>query len=103
MILDHVAYSAGLIIEGAAALDPEILCHRDLNALHIVAVPKRFHERICEAEGDHVIHRPLPQIVVDSENCAFLEPAEKASIEMFPRRQLIPERLLDYDPHPPRA
>src|ERR1700681_3426676 len=98
MILDHVAYSAGLIIEGAAALDPEILCHRDLNALHIVAVPKRFHECICEAEGDHVIHRPLPQIVVDSENCAFVEPSEKDSIEMLRRWQVMPERLLDDDP-----
>ena len=40
-------------------------------------------ERICEAEGDHVIHRPLAQIVVDPENCTLVELSEKDSIEMF--------------------
>jgi len=34
--------SAGLIIEGRRGPDPKVLCHRDLNALDIVAVPKRF-------------------------------------------------------------
>src|SRR5258708_7367407 len=103
MILDHIADGAGLIIEGPSALDAEILCHRYLHALDIVAIPECFHKRICEAEGDHVIHRPLAQIVVDPENCTFIELSEKDSIEVLRRSQVMPERFFDDNPSPCRA
>jgi len=103
MILDDIADRAGFIIKSTATLDTEIFCHGYLHALHIVAVPERFHERICKAEGDHVIHRPLAQIVVDPEDCSFIELSEKDFIEMLCRWQIVPERLLDNNPSSGRA
>ena len=70
MILDHVADGAGFIVERAAALDAEILRHRDLHALDVVAVPERLQKRIREAEEDHVMHRALAEVMVDAEDRA---------------------------------
>ena len=55
VILDHVADGAGLIIKGAPALNPEVFRHRDLHALHVVAVLKRLPERVRESEVKHVM------------------------------------------------
>src|SRR5437870_4645911 len=98
MILDDIADRAGFIVKTAAALDIKIFCHGYLHAIHIVAVPERLHERICEAEGDDVIHGPLAQIVVDPEDCSFIELSEKKLIEILRRWQVVAERLLDNDP-----
>ena len=68
MVLDHVADRAGLIVESAAALDAEVLSHRDLDALDVVPVPERLHEGVGETEDEHVVYRPLSEVVVDAEN-----------------------------------
>ena len=73
MVLNHVADGAGLVVERAAALHAEILRHGDLNALDVLAVPERFQERVGEAEEDHVVHRPLAEVVVDAEDVIFVE------------------------------
>ena len=78
MILNHVADGAGLIVERAAALHPEVLGHRNLHALYVVAIPERLHERICKAEDDQVVHRPLAQVMVDPEDCILFEISEQA-------------------------
>ena len=56
------------VVEGAAALDAEVFRHGDLHALDMVAVPERLQERVGEAEEEHVVHRPLAQVVVDAED-----------------------------------
>jgi hypothetical protein len=48
VVLDHVAQAAGALVEGAPAIDAEILRERHLDARDIVAVPDRFEERICK-------------------------------------------------------
>src|SRR5712692_6521918 len=97
MILDDVADRSGLIVEAAAALDAEILCHGDLHTLDVVAVPERLHEGVRETEDDHIVHRPLPQVVIDSENRGFIELPEEDLIQMSRRLQVVTERLLDDD------
>ena len=56
------------VVERAAALDPEVLRHRDLDALDVVAVPEGLQEGVHEAEEEHVDDRPLPEVVVDAED-----------------------------------
>src|SRR5208337_910139 len=72
MILDDVADGSRLIVESTAALYAEILRHRD-------------------------VHRALPQVMIDAENRAFIELAEKNLIQMSRRLQVVTERLLDND------
>src|ERR1700734_4325468 len=98
MILDHVADCAGLIVKAAAALDAKILGHGDLHAFNIVPVPERFHERVGKTEDEHVLHGPLAQVMVDAENCRFIEVPQKNLIEMPRRFQVVPEGLLYDDP-----
>ena len=73
MILDDVADRARLVVEGASALDAEIFRHGDLHALHLVAVPERLQKRVGEAEEEHVVHRPLAQVMIDAEDAGFIE------------------------------
>ena len=97
MILDHVADRAGLIVESAAALDAEVFRHGDLHALDVVAVPERLQERVGEAEDEHVVHRPLAEVVVDAEDAALGKGCVQDPVELLRRRQVVSERLFDDD------
>ena len=68
MVLDHVANGASLIVESAASLHAEILCHGDLDAFNVVAIPEWLHEGIGEAKNHHVVHRTLAEIVVNAKD-----------------------------------
>src|SRR4030095_5437522 len=91
MVLNHVANGAGLIIERPPALNPEILCHGDLDALDLIAVPERLKERILEAEKDHVMNRPLAEVMVDAEDVLLVESPEQNPIERLRRDKVVPE------------
>ena len=65
MVLDDVADGAGLLVEGAAVLDPEGLGDRDLDPRDRVAIPDPLEDRVAEAEDQQVLDRLLPQVVVD--------------------------------------
>ena len=47
MVLNDVANRASLFVKRAAALNSEVLGHRDLHALDMVAIPERLEEGIC--------------------------------------------------------
>ncbi len=97
MILDDVADGAGLVVERPPALNPEIFGHGDLHALDVVAVPERLEERVGEAEEEHVVHRPLPEVVIDAEDRAFVEGAEQDPVELLRRCEVVAEGFLDDD------
>ena len=91
MILNHVADCAGLIIERASALNSKVFRHSDLYALDLIAVPERFQNRILEAEEDHVVHRPLAEVMVDAEDVLLVESAEQNLIELLRRGEVVTE------------
>ena len=68
MVLDDIADRAGLIVEASSALDSKIFGHGDLHIFDIGPIPERLHERIREPEDQHIVHRPLPQIVIDAKD-----------------------------------
>src|SRR6185436_7959185 len=90
MILNHVANRAGLIVECASALNSEVFRHRDLDALDLIAVPERLKERILEAEKDHVMNRPLAEVMVDAEDVLLVESPEQNPIERLRRDKVVP-------------
>src|ERR1700722_2081761 len=77
VVLNHVTNGPRPVVKRPAALDAEILRHGDLNTTHELTVPKRFQERICEAEEHHVIYRPLAEVVVDPEDMIFVKSGEQ--------------------------
>ena len=97
MILHDVADRARLIIESAPPLDAEVFGHGDLHTLDMVAIPERFQERIGEAEEEHVVHRPLAQVMVDAEDRLLVEGAEQGAVERLRREEIVTERFFNDD------
>ena len=103
MVLDDVADRAGLIVERAAALDPEGLGHRDLHAFDELAIPERLEERVGEAEEDQVVHRPLAEVMIDAKDVLLIETAEQNLVQRARRLEIAPERLFHDDARAARA
>src|SRR5262249_7334421 len=57
-----------------------------------------FQEAVSEAEEEHVIHRALAEVVVDSENRRLVEGSEEHLVELPSRCGVAAERFLDDDP-----
>src|SRR6185312_9233609 len=55
MVLDHITDRSSLIVKTTATLYAEILCHRDLNALDAVAVPKSLYKSVGKTERQHAV------------------------------------------------
>ncbi len=94
MVLHHVADGSRLVVERSPALDAEVLRHGELHALDVVPVPEGGQERIREPEEEHVMHRPLSQVVIDAEDGLLVEGAEQRPVEPLRRAQVVAERLL---------
>ena len=65
VVLDDVAQGAGGLVEAAPVLDAERLGHGDLHVVDVAAVPDRLEDGVGEAQGQDVLDRLLPQVVVD--------------------------------------
>ena len=81
---------AGLFVEGPAALDAELLRHRDLHALDVLAVPDRLQERVGEAEVEQVLDRLLAEVMVDAEDRRLVEVAQQDAVEGLRRGEVVP-------------
>jgi hypothetical protein len=73
VVLNYVADGPGLIVEAPASLYSEVLAHRDLDTLDVVAVPEGFHKSIGETECEHVVHCAFSEVMIDAEYVGFLE------------------------------
>ena len=97
MVLDYVTNRADTLVESAARGDVEVLGHRDLDLVHVLAVPDRFQERVREAEKEDVLDRRLAQVVVDAETALLGEHPVQRLVQRPGRLQIAPKRLLDDD------
>src|SRR5487761_2267272 len=100
MVLNDVAQATGGFVEGAAALDAEILGQGYLDAGHVVAVPDWFQERIGEAEIQDIHDRFLREVVIDAEYRVLRKYRSGDAIERARRGQVAPERFFDDDARP---
>src|ERR1700741_1732794 len=103
MVLDHVADRSSLIVKAPAALYPEVLSHRDLDALDVVAVPKGFDKGVGKAERQHVVDCSLAKIMVNTEDVSFVEGPKQDLVQFLRRCEVIAERLFHDDSRPPPA
>src|SRR5262245_23459788 len=103
MILNHVADSTGLIVERSPALNSKVFRHGYLHTLALVASSERFQKRVLEAEEDHVMRRPFPQIMIDSEDVLLVESAEQNPVEFLRRDTIMTERFFNHDASAVRA
>src|SRR6185437_13626268 len=79
-----------------ASGDPEVFGHGNLHAFHVVSVPNRLQERICEAEVEEVLHCFLAQIMVDAIHGRFGEKGVYGSVERLRGSEVVTKRLLNH-------
>ena len=95
MILHHVPDRSGLLIEKAAPLNSEILRHRDLNAVHVIAVPDGFEKGVGKPEQKQVLHRLFAQVMVDPVNVVFFKDRVNGLVERLRGGQIASERFFN--------
>src|SRR5580692_9146520 len=94
MVLNHVADGPGLIVEASASLYSEVLGHRDLDTVDVVAVPEGFHKSIGETECEYVVHCAFSEVMIDTEYVGFRENTKQNFIQLLRRGKIVPEGLL---------
>ena len=94
---DHVAQRADRVVEVTAILDPEVLGHRDLDALEVVAAPQGLQDRVREPEVQDLLQAHLPEVVVDPEELRLVDVLVELVGELPGGLLVVPERLLDHD------
>ena len=99
-LVDHVAHRADLVVERAPALRPDRLGDGDLHALHAIAVPQRFEDRVGEAEREEVLDRVLPEVVIDAACLRLVEVLVNQLVELPRGPEIAAEWLLDNDARP---
>ena len=100
VVLEEVARRAGLLVERAAALDPDRLGHRDLHVVDVAPVPDGLEDPVREPEDQEVPDGLLAQVVVDAVDLPLPEDLADLAVEPDGRVEVAPERLLDDDPSP---
>ena len=98
VVLHDVAQRADRVVERAPVLDAEVLGHRDLDRLDVLAVPERLEEGVREAEVHDVLHRLLAQEVVDPEEALLGEDRGQTLVQLACGGEIGTERLLDDEP-----
>src|SRR5215469_6927815 len=100
MILNDVTNRAGFIIKNTPALDSEVFCHRDLHAFDMITVPKRLQERVSKAEKKHIMHRPLPQVMVNAKDGLLVKRAQQGPVENLCGDEIAAKGLFDDNSSP---
>jgi hypothetical protein len=93
VVLDHVAQAAALLVVAAARAHADLLRHGDLHAVDEVAVPQRLEDGVGEPLHEQVLHRLLPEVVIDPVHLVLLKDGADRGVE-FPRRRRGPCRTV---------
>jgi len=100
VVLDHVPQRPRALVVGAPVLDPDLLGHGHLHVIDVAPVPDRLEEGIGESERQDVLHRLLPEVVVDPENLGLVEHRGENPVQRPGGFQVPPEGLLHHDARP---
>src|SRR5690242_15109494 len=98
VVLDHVAQRADGIVEPAAALDAEVLGHRDLHGRDARALPQLGQRQVGEPQVFQLDDRLLAEEVIDAQDLALVQQPVQPGVQLVGRGQVVAERLLDRGP-----
>ena len=87
------------LVEAAAMADAELLGHGDLHVVDVAAVPDRLEDGVGEAQGEDVLDRLLPEVVVDAVHLLLGEAGVHHGVELARALLVVAEGLLDDDAH----
>ena len=90
---------AAIVIPGAMA-HIHGLGHRDLDVIHIAAVPDRLEDGIGKAEEQDILRSFLAQVMIDAVDLAFVKNGMHCLVEFLRRGQISAKGFFDDDPPP---
>ena len=97
MVLGDVAEGTGLLVEAAAVLDAERFGDGDLDVVDVAPVPDGLEDGVGEAQGEDVLDRLLPEVVVDPVHLLLGERGVHDLVERRGRLGVVTVWLLDDD------
>ena len=100
VVLDHVSRGADTVVVPGTPADADVLGHRDLHVVDVVAVPDRLVQFVGEAQGQDVLNRLLAEVVVDAEDRVRGEGHLESGVQSPRGLEIVSEGLLDHDTTP---
>ena len=68
-----------------------------MDVIDVFVVPERLEHAVTEPEGEEILDRFFPQIVIDAIDLLLVPMLEELSIELDRALEVLPERLFDDD------
>ena len=99
VVLHDVAQRARLLVEAPAVTHPELFGDGDLHVVDVAPVPDGLEDRVREAEGEDVLDRLLPEVVVDAVHLRLVEGGVHDLVELHGALEVMAVGLLDHDAH----
>ena len=81
VVLDDVAQRARLLVVAASSLDADRFGDGDLDVVDVLPAPHRLEDPVGEPEDVQVLHRLLPEVVVDAVDLRLVEVAVQVLVE----------------------
>ena len=100
MVGHHVPEGTGFFVVATTLLDTDLLCHGDLDVIHVASVPDGLENAVRESEHQDVLDGLLSQIVVDSVDLLLAQRLPEITVQVTGGLEIPPERLLDDHPPP---
>ena len=98
MVLHHISDCADFIIKFSSSRDTELLGHRNLNAMDVVAVPDRFEKGVGEAKEEEILNRLFAKIMVYPEDIGFRKDRAQRGVQGSGGGEISSKRLLKNNP-----
>src|SRR5262245_52419877 len=100
MIGHHIAQRACLFVIARAASNAFRFRRRNLDVVHIVAVPDRLEHRVAEAKENDVLHSLLAEIMIYTIDLILVEDVGDQVVQLARGFQVASERFFDHDARP---
>ena len=95
MVLHHVAQRAIVFVVGSAVFHAQRFGYRDLHALDVIAIPRRFKQRITKTKGKQVLHHFFAEVVINAIHLLLIKVTVYQGIKVNSRRQIATKRFFD--------
>src|SRR5256885_9367157 len=102
MVSHHIAHRACFLVIATARADTELFADGDLYVVDGLPVPELLENRVREPEHEDVLHRFLPEIMVDAENLSFTHELRELVVQRAGGNEIMTEWLFEDHPLPKR-
>ncbi len=101
MVLHHVPKGADAIVVVDPIAHAQIFGHGDLHVVDDFPAPEGFEEGVAEAQRQQVLHRFLPQVMINAVDLVLFEARADLIINASGGGLIVAHGLFEHDAHVP--